>query len=64
MTNDELSAIDALLSHAKQPLPYELAKALRDQLASNAAEAVRVNKKLADLQRRAADSWCADMDVW
>lgn len=62
MSNDDLSAVDALLSR-EQPLPFELAKKLRDQLASNAAKACVHDKQLADLRRDAADGWCADMDV-
>lgn len=45
MTNDELSAIDAILAR-KEALPYEQAQALRDQLALVAARAVRRNAEL------------------
>jgi hypothetical protein len=62
MSNDELSAIDALLAR-NQPLPVDLAKKLREQLSTNAAETVKLRKKLDDAQREARDNWCSDMDV-
>lgn len=53
MDNDDLSSIDATLAR-EQPLPYALAKKLRDQLADNAVRGVARDKRVADLEREVA----------
>lgn len=55
MTNDELSDIDAKLARGYD-LPHELAKTLRHQLAENAMKAVRLEKRIADLERELAEA--------
>jgi hypothetical protein len=53
MTNDELSEIDAILA-VHQPIPYLLAKELREALARCAADAVRLRKESCDNRE---DAW-------
>lgn len=51
MTNDELSRVESYI-RAGQPLPWGYARQLLEQLRSNAAEAVRTHKRLADAERK------------
>lgn len=54
MTNDELSELERDIG-AGRDIGNSRARLLLEQLRANAAEAVRVNKRLADAERRIAE---------